>query len=258
MAHQKAALALITTLYTPEKMNAHESLRKVLQWYARFDIFVGILSGSATQLDREWFSSHHECYKQKCEEFPDQIPWKYEERYAWIRLTGYDMRAFMRKRTQGELSDEEFENQLAGFDETIKNIDTSLDPMLMDESKKLADISEGRTRDPDDIVDPFEPNILYGDDLFDTNIVIHDLMGYKLLYINQVGVATGKHDPAMCREIALKQCQLYEAVTMYSGSPPGLRFGIQAGLALCLLFVRESEKEIWWARKQLAEIEEKG
>ena len=130
MNHQKAALALITTLYTPEKMCTHESLRKVLQWYARFDIFVGILSGRATQMGREWFAKQAEFYQKQCEEHPDVLAWIYEERYSWARLTGYDLRLFMRKRSMNEMDDDDFQKQLEVFDNLVENIYTDLNPLL--------------------------------------------------------------------------------------------------------------------------------
>ncbi|KIW06043.1 uncharacterized protein PV09_03219 [Verruconis gallopava] len=258
MNHQTAALTLITTLYTPEKMCAHESLRKVFQWYARFDVFVGILSGAASQLGREWFASQLDFYQKQCEEHPESLTWKYEERYAWARLTGFDLRAFMRKKALGELSEEDFTKQLAVFEDQVENIYTNIHPMLRDDSKRLEDISEGRTKSPDDIVDPYEPNVLYGGELFDTNLVIHDMISFEMLYKNMIASTTGKFDLGEIRATCLRECQLYKAVTLYSGSPPGIRFGMQAGLALCILFLRANEKEIWWARKQFAEIEAKG
>lgn len=258
MNHQKAALALITTLYTPEKMCTHESLRKVLQWYARFDIFVGILSGRATQMEREWFVKQADFYQKQCEEHPDVLAWIYEERYSWARLTGYDLRAFMRKKAMNEISDEDFQKQLEIFDNLVENIYTDLNPLLTEDSKRLADISDGRAKDPDDIVDPYEPNVLFGGDLYDTNMVLHDMIGFELLYRNLVGMATGKFDNAAIRKTCLRQCQLYEAATLYSGSPPGIRFSMQAGLALSILFLRANEQEVWWARKAFAEIETNG
>jgi hypothetical protein len=258
MSHQNAALTLITTLYTPEKMLMHECLRKVLQWYSRFDVFVGILSGTATQLGREWFVSQFDFYQQQYKAHPGVLAWIYEERYAWARLTGYDLRTFMRRNAQGELSEEEFQEQLNVYDNIVENLYNDLDPLIMDPSKRVANICEGRTKDVDDIVDPYEPNILYNSELYDTNFVIHDMIGFELLYKNQVGVATGKFDIDTIRKICLKQCQLYEAATLWSESPPGVRFGMQAGLALCILFLRANEQEVWWARKQFAKIEMKG
>lgn len=258
MSHQKAALALITTLYTPEKMCDHESLRKVLQWYARFDIFVGILSGSATQLGREWFVSQFEFYKKQCEEHPGELAWLYEDRYAWSRLTGYDLRAFMRRRAAGELGDAEFNEKLEYYDKLVERIYDDVHPLLRDDSKRIADIAEGRKPDAEDIVNPYEPNVLFGGDLYETNMVVHDMIGFELLYRNLVGMATGKFDNDAIRKTCLRQCQLYEAATLYSGSPPGIRFSMQAGLALSILFLRANEKEVWWARRAFAQIETNG
>lgn len=209
-------------------------------------------------MEREWFVKQADFYQKQCEEHPDVLAWIYEERYSWARLTGYDLRAFMRKKAMNEISDEDFQKQLEIFDNLVENIYTDLNPLLTEDSKRLADISDGRAKDPDDIVDPYEPNVLFGGDLYDTNMVLHDMIGFELLYRNLVGMATGKFDNAAIRKTCLRQCQLYEAATLYSGSPPGIRFSMQAGLALSILFLRANEQEVWWARKAFAEIETNG
>jgi hypothetical protein len=209
-------------------------------------------------MGREWFVKQAEFYQKQCEEHPEGLEWIYEERYSWARLTGYDLRALMRKRAMNELSEAEFQEQLEAFDKIVENIYSDINPLLTDDSQRIADFSGGRVKDPDDIVDPFEPNILFGGRLYDTNMVIHDMIGFELLYRNLVGMATGRFDNAAIRKTCLRQCQLYEAATLYSGSPPGIRFSMQAGLALSILFLRANENEIWWARRAFAEIETSG
>lgn len=258
MSHQKAALSLITELYTPQKMLAHESLRKIFHWYTRFDIFVGIIAGKATQMGREWFLSQHDFYKQQCKDHPEVLAWKYEERFAWVRLTGFDMRQLMAKRTEGRISIEEFQRQLDVFDNIIRTLVLDLDPALVDPSKRILDISEGRPKDPDNIVDPFAPNLIYGGEHFDTNVLVHDLLGFELMYLTQLGMISGKADHAGMRDVCLRMCQIYEGSMLYSKKPHGAIFGMQAGLALSTLFLHPGDQETWWARRKLAEIEANG
>jgi hypothetical protein len=258
MSHQKAAFQLITQLYTPETILKNDSLRKTLHWYIRFDTFVGIMSGTGTQLPREWFEKQHTFFLQQCHEFPNDLTTKYEERFAWIRLTGYDMSQLVRNRARGAISEENFFQQIDLFRQRLLGFRSALHPDLKDPSKLILDISEGRTRDPEDIVDPYEPNLLFGGDIFDTNILLLDFYGFELIFNNQLAALEGKPDPVGARNTALKICQTFEAIQFYSGSPPGIVLGMQAGLALALLFLRQEDKEIMWSRRKIASIEALG
>lgn len=258
MSHQKAAYKLITQLYTPETIMRNDILRKTLHWYIRFDTFVGIMSGTGTQLPREWFQSQHTFFAQQCQELPNDLTAKYEERFAWIRLTGYDMSQLVRNRARATISEEDFFNKIELFHHRVLGFRAALHPALKDPSKLMPDISEGRMRDPDDIVDPFEPNILFGGDIFETNILLLDFYGFELIFNNQLAALEGKPDPIGARKTAMKICQTFEAIQEYSGSPPGIVLGMQAGLALAVLFLPQEEKEIMWSRRKIATIEALG
>jgi hypothetical protein len=258
MSHQKAAHLLITTLYTPQTMMKNDFLRKTLHWYIRFDTFVGIMSGTGTQLAHEWFEVQHRYFAEQCEAFPADLALKYEERFAWVRLTGLNMSQLIRRQAQGLISVEEFKSQLDLFHQRVLGFRDALHPMLTDRSKLVYDISNGRTRDPDDIVDPYEPNLLYGGDRFETNILLLDFYGFELIFNNQLASLQGKPDPAGARKCALKIGQTFEAMQYYEGSPPGIVLGMQAGLALAVLFLHQDEREIMWGRRKIATIEALG
>jgi hypothetical protein len=257
MSHQKAALSLITELYTPQSINANESLRKIFHWYIRFDTFVGILSGSGTQLGREWLAVQHEFYVKKCNEEPNDLHWKYEEKWAWIRLTGHTLSDLGKRKAQNTISEEELHRSFSNFEKEVSGLMDDLHPSLTDRSKLVKDFPP-RPHDFDSIVNPYEPGLLFGDDIFDTNMLAHDLYGYQLLFKNQMGTVRGTFDAAEMRRLAFKMCQLFEALKVYPGSPAGIQLGMQAGHALSLLFLRQDEKEIMWGRKSLAEIEAQG
>jgi hypothetical protein len=258
MGHQKAAFSLITQMYTPQTINANESLRKILQWYIRYDTYVGILSGSGTQLGREWFDVHHKFFIQQCHEYPDEVCWKYEERFAWIRITGFDLIRLLAGKARNSISEDEYSQHIEIFQREVASLYDSISPALKDSSKLIKSFPVTRSYDPDDICDPYKPNLLYSGDIFDTNVLLYDLYGFELLFKNQIGTLEGRFDAVEMREIASKMCQTYEAIEYYPDSPAGITIGIQAGLALSLLFLRQDDREIMWARKKLASIEAQG
>lgn len=257
MRHQKAALALITKLYTPKSINANESLRKIFQWYIRFDTFVGLLSGSGVQISFDWIKAHHDFYVEQCSKEPDELYWKYEERWAFIRLTGQQVGDLGKRRAQNAISEQDFKDSFASCAKDVWALTDNLHPSLTDRSKLIKDFPS-RPDDFDSIVDPYEPDLLYGGDIYDTNMLIHDLIAYQTYFKQHMGNLQGTHDAVEMRKMACKMCQIYEALKIYPGSPAGIQLGMQAGQAYSVLFLRQNEKEIMWGRRTMAEIEAGG
>ncbi|QDS69244.1 hypothetical protein FKW77_001785 [Venturia effusa] len=257
MRHQKAALALITKLYTPESINANESLRKIFQWYIRFDTFIGLLSGSGVQIGLDWIVAQHDFYVKQCSKDPDELYWKYEERWAQIRRTGQTLSHLGKCKAQNAITEEEFKESFSSCAKDVYALTENLHPSLTDRSKLIKDFPS-RPDDFDSIVDPYEPDLLYGGDIYDTNVLIHDLIAYQTYFKQHIGNVQGVQDDIGMRKMAFKMCQIYEALKIYPGSPAGIQLGMQAGQAFSVLFLRQNEKEIMWARRSLAEIEAGG
>lgn len=256
MRHQKAALSLITKLYTPQSINANESLRKIFQWYIRFDTFVGLISGSGVQMGRDWIEAQHGFYVQQCSKEPEELYWKYEERWAWIRLTGQNLSDLGKRKAENTISEEEFNQSFLSYAREVSVMD-NLHPSLTDRSKLVKDFPS-RPDDFDSIVDPYEPDLLFGGDIYDTNMLIHDLIAYQTYFRSQISTLQGGFDAAGIRNMVLKMCQIYEALKIYPNSPAGIELGMQAGAAYSVFFLRQNEKEVMWGRKMLAEIEAGG
>lgn len=257
MRHQKAAMALITKLYTPESINANESLRKIFQWYIRFDTFVGLLSGSGVQISLDWIEAQHEFYVKQCSKEPEELYWKYEERWALIRLTGQTLTDLGKRRAQNVISEQEFKESFSSCAKNVSTLMDNLHPSLTDRSKLVKDFPL-RPDNFDSVVDPYETDLLYGGDIYDTNMLIHDLIAYQTYFKQHIGNVQGIHDAVEMRKMALKMCQIYEALKIYPGSPAGIEIGMQAGQAYSILFLRQNEKEIMWGRRKMAEIEAGG
>lgn len=256
MGHQKAAYEILTRLYTPQTITQTELLRKVLLWYIRFDLFVGFQSGGESVLGREWYVVMHDYYAQKAHEDPDDLTLKYEERFAYSRLVAKDSSDLFARKAKGLLSDEAFMAQLPILDEQVKNLDKNIDPVLLDPSGYITNFP-GKP-DPEGIVNPYEPNVIWDGSQWTSNYLLLDMWGIIFVYNIQVSMAMRKpFDPSMAQK-AYRVAQVFEAVCAYPNGPPGAIIEAQASLAIATLFLPKDPKTVQWCRRTFAKIESAG
>ncbi|KAF2019313.1 hypothetical protein BU24DRAFT_116978 [Aaosphaeria arxii CBS 175.79] len=256
MGHQKAAYEILTRLYTPQTITQTELLRKVLLWYIRFDLFVGFQSGGEAVLSRDWYVVMHDYYAQRAREDPDNITLKYEERFAHSRLVAKDSSDLFARKAKGLLSDEDFMRQLPGLTESVMSLDKNIDPALLDPKDYVTDFHG--TPDPENIVNPYEPNIIWGDDRWTSNYLLFDMYGIMFMYQVQISMASRKpFDPELTK-LAYRVCQVFQAVTEYPKAPPGAIIEAQATMAIAILFLPKDPKTVQWCRRTFARIESSG
>ncbi|KAF2475639.1 uncharacterized protein BDR25DRAFT_211783 [Lindgomyces ingoldianus] len=256
MGHQKAAYQILKKLYTPQTITKSELLRKVLLWYVRFDLFVGFQSGAEAVLGQEWYVSIHDFYVHQARENPENITLKYEERFAYSRLVAKDFNDLFARRSKGQLTDEAFMTQLGEIDQRVKGLDKNIDPILFDPSGYITDFSG--TPDPDDIVNPYEPNIIWQGQQWTSNYLLLDSWGIMFMYNIQCSLALRRPIDPDVGEKAYRAAQTFEAVTMYPKAPPGAIIEAQACLAIATLFLPKDPKTIQWCRRTFAKIESAG
>jgi hypothetical protein len=256
MGHQKAAYGILTRLYTPQTITETELLRKVLLWYIRFDLFVGFQSGGESVLGREWYVVMHHYYAEKARESPEDINLKYEERFAYSRLVAKDSSDLFARKAKGLLSDEAFMLQLPILDEQVKNLEKNIDPALLDPSGYVTEFP-GKA-DPDGIVNPYEPNVIWDGPQWTSNFLLLDTWGIVFVYNIQISMAMRiPFDPSLT-EKAYRAAQIFEAVCAYPNGPPGAIIEAQATLAIATLFLPKDPKTIQWSRRTFAKIESAG
>jgi hypothetical protein len=256
MGHQKAAYEILTRLYTPETITQSELLRKVLLWYIRFDLFVGFQSGGESVLGREWYVAVHEYYVNQAREDPDNLTLKYEERFAHSRLVAKESSDLFARKAKGLLSDEEFMTELPRVAERVNNLDKIIDPVLLDPTDYITDFS-GKP-DPDDIVNPYEPNVIWGGSRWTSNYLLLDMYGIIFMYHIQVSLALRKpFDPELGKK-AYRVAQVFEAVCEHPDRPHGAIIEAQSSLAIATLFLPKDPKTIAWCRRTFAKIESSG
>lgn len=254
--HQKAAYEILTRLYTPETITQTELLRKVLLWYVRFDLFVGFQSGGESVLGREWYVAVHDYYCKQAREHPENLDLKYEKRFAYSRLVAKDSNDLFARKAKGLLTDEEFLEQLPALTECVNSLDKTVDPVLLDPSDYVTDMVG--TPDPEDIVDPYAPNVIWKEPRWTSNYLVMDMYGIIFMFHIQVSLALRKPFPPDLPEKAHRVAQIFEAVCKYPEAPPGAIIEAQACLAIATLFLPKDQKSIQWCRRTFTKIESSG
>ncbi|KAF2455024.1 hypothetical protein BDY21DRAFT_290284, partial [Lineolata rhizophorae] len=258
MSHQKAACEIITELYTPETIMQNETRRKIIQWYMRYDIFAGLMAGYETVLTRDWFTACADYYEAQALEHPDDLGLKFEERLALSRLLATDIAILFAQKGKGTITDADFAAEARSLQQQMAAWERDIDPRMKDPAKLVTDFSGAPPRDPDDIVDPYAGDFLFGGDLFTTNFALQDYWAVDLMFKSQLAAARGNLADPELRDIAFKLCHMFEAIELYPHSPVGSVVAVQAGLGMACLFLPKDQKHTMWARRKLATVESKG
>jgi hypothetical protein len=256
LGHQKAAFELLTRLYTPETITQSDFLLKVLLWYIRFDLFVGFQSGGEAVLGREWYEAVHKCYVEKIRNNPDDIGMQYEERFANSRLVAKDSNDLFARTSKGLIAPQDFMAQLPAMKERVDSLRTDLTPSLTDPCHKVH--SMPGTPDPEDIVNPYEPDLIWGGPLWTSNFLHLDMWGIQFMFNISYSMATKQpFDPELASE-AYKAVQVFEAMCAYPEAPPGALLEAQVSFAIAIIFLPKDQKTVQWVRRTFAKIEASG
>jgi hypothetical protein len=256
MGHQKAAFEMLTRLYTPESITQSDFLLKVILWYIRFDLFVGFQSGGEAVLGREWYEAVHQCYVRKVQENPDDVGLKYEERFAHSRLVAKESNDLFARTGKGLISPQDFMAQLPILKEKVMALETNLGATLMDPSYKVNNIPG--EADPNDIVNPYEPNVIWGGSRWTSNYLCLDMWGIVFMFNISASMALRQpFDPEITQK-AYRAIQTFEAMCAYPEAPLGTLIEAQVCFAIATLFLPKDPKTVHWTRRVFAKIEASG
>jgi hypothetical protein len=256
MGHQKAAFELLTRLYTPQTITKSDFLCKVLLWYIRFDLFVGFQSGGEAVLGREWYEAVHNCYDQKVRDNPDDIGMQYEECFAYSRLVAKDSNDLFARTGKGLVSPQEFMQQLPQLKERVESLFQQVGPQLTDPDYKIKDIP-GK-RDPDDVVDPYEPDVIWSGPLWTTNYLYLDIYGILFMFHISASMALKQPFSPELTKSAYRAVQTFEAICAYPEAPPGALLEAQVCFAIATIFLPKDQKTVQSIRRTFAKIETAG
>ena len=257
-SHQKAAYKILTELFTPQTMMQSDMTRIIFDWYSRFDLFAGFLAGSKAVLSRHWFVVYHGYYLDQVRQYPADLVAKMDEAIADYRLLAMELMSLFADRERGDVCEEEFLQAIATLTLRFNAWHDDMDPGLTDPAHRVTDFTGARARDPDDIVDPCAPGVLFGGELWRMNYALLGWCSTDMMIKQQTAKLTGTTPPAELTDLALQVCQRFEAIEYWPGSPKGSLLSAQSSLGIAVLILPKDERHTMWFRKKFALVESMG
>lgn len=256
--HQKAAYSMLSEIYSAESIMETEVRRKMLSWYARFDLFAGLMSGYETVLGREWFLANEQYYLRQTELYPEDTDRRIELAIASHRLMAMDMALLFAKLPRGDISVQDFATENELLASRIASWKEGLDPLLADTRFLVTSIRGVSAQDVEDIANPYKPGTLYSGPLWSLNFLLLDGTALMLMRKYQTSLILQQPAPPDLRSLASDMCRIFEAIELWPGSYPGSLVAAQATLGIATLFLPKDERHTMWCRQKLAAIERKG
>ncbi|POR37548.1 Uncharacterized protein TPAR_02253 [Tolypocladium paradoxum] len=252
MGHQKAALEIITQIFTPENVMNTAVGRMCLNWYSRYDNYVAIMGGFPTELPREWFNTMAEYTQAKVANNPGDLRWKIEDRSVRLRLITYDMSMLYARGSRGQISPEDFTCEHNRITQRLVEWKTTWDPALVDPRYLVTDFSYRKPIDPGDIVDPYKPGVLFKPPLFTTTLISAEWHSILIMHLTQSAntppmqlfMELGKH--------AYAACQYFESVQLWPLKPKGSLISLHPCISIAALFLPQDLRHQMWIRRKFA------
>jgi hypothetical protein len=259
MGHQRAAFEVFTQLFTPESAMQSPTGRMIFAWYARFDVFVGIMGRFETALPRVWFSTFVEYCDSQAAAEPEKPVWKIEACSARLRLISMEMSILFSKGARSELSGDAYFAEHQRLAKELQDWKDGWDPALTDPALLVTEFSNERALYPnDDIVNPFAPGVLFKQPLFASTLLTCEWHSIVIMHESQAGMLADEDQPPNLGERAYAICQIFEAIELWTSAPNGSLFVTQACLAIAALFVPRDTRHHMWIRRKFALLEAMG
>ncbi|KAI2624260.1 hypothetical protein GGR54DRAFT_568347 [Hypoxylon sp. NC1633] len=258
MGHQKAALEILTRLFTPQTVMNSATARNLLTWYIRFDVFVGMVGGFETNLPREWFSVVVQFCREQVEHDPQNLGMKTELHASALRLISRDMSILYARGGRGEISGNDFTAEYDRMTSRLYEWRAKLDPALTDPNSLVTDFKHKVPLNEDDIVDPYKPGYLHDFPLFSTTVLTAEWHSIVVMHRSQKAFALQQEPSDELRRLAYAICEIFEAVQLWPSSPNGALIPIQACLSIAALFLPRDTRHHMWLRRKYAITESLG
>ncbi|KAG6255919.1 hypothetical protein E4U24_006305 [Claviceps purpurea] len=256
--HQKAAFQVICKLYNPESILETAIGRACLDWYSRYDCFVALMGGFPTDMPKEWFDSMNTYYKSRVLSNPDDLNCKISLRSTELRTISYEMSMLYARGSRGQIETEEFLREHSNITEKLLEWKSTWESILLTPEYLVTDFSYRIKTDPEDIVDPYMPGLLYTGPLFTTTLINTEWESIMIMHLSQSSDAPAEQVFAEMAKHAYTVCQYFETVEYWPLKPKGALIPLQCCLSLASLFLPRDLRHQMWARRKLAMLETMG
>ncbi|KAL4943300.1 hypothetical protein BDV06DRAFT_140679 [Aspergillus oleicola] len=254
--HHQAAHALIRELLTPESAGADNDHRHLFEWYARFDVVAGIVSGNELVLGRDWYIAREEYDAAEAARYPDDIEKQLAFTSSINRRFGLEMASLYAKLSSGMIELGEFmvdNDKLGQSLERISNILSRFATKYVVESYPN---QEPLTED--DFVDPYVPGGLHYGPLWDVNFAWIDFWSTKAMWKFQFMMATQQGAMEELLDLSLEQARLIETMERWPDKEKSYVFGFKNSIGMTSMFLPREDRYLNWSRRVFAHIEGNG
>lgn len=235
-----------------------ETRRKIINWYIRFDLFAGIMSGAETALGREWFAAAADFYRRQIKDRPQDLGAQFEEYFATSRLIATDVTLLFASKTRDTVSDTEFLAEMEKLSMTLDDHNQRIEGAFRDISQFARSLPRAPITSEDDTLGTCDPNILYTGDLSTMNLVMMDQWAIHLMFKYQRTLALGQVSSPDLTRLAMRKAKLFEAIQNGDEGNPAAVLGCQASLGVLALFLPKDSQHTMWCRRKFADIENLG
>ncbi|KAL3466387.1 hypothetical protein BJX64DRAFT_250764 [Aspergillus heterothallicus] len=254
--HHQAAHALIRELLTPETASFDEIHRHLFEWYARFDIVAGLVSGNEMVLGRDWYIAREEYDAKEAANHPDDIEKQLAFTSSVNRRFGLEMASLYAKLSRGMIDFGDFLVQNEQLGQTLDRISEVLSRFATEYVIQVFPDQKPLTEE--DIVDPYIPGGLHYGPLWDVNFAWIDFYSTKAMYKFQFLSATQQGSMEELMSLSFEQARLIETIERWPDKEKGYVFGFKNSITMASMFFPRDPKHLMWCRRTFALMEQNG
>ncbi|KAL2793560.1 hypothetical protein BJX66DRAFT_223065 [Aspergillus keveii] len=254
--HHQAAHVLIRELLTPESASFDDVHRHLFEWYARFDIVAGLVSGNEMVLGRDWYIVREEYDAKEAANHPDDIEKQLALTSSINRRFGLEMASLYAKLSRGMI---DFGDFLAQNEQLGQNLDRVRDILSRFATQYIIQTyPDQKPLTKDDIVDPYIPGGLHYGPLWDANFAWIDYYSTKAMYKFQFLTATQQGSMEELMALSFEQARLIETIERWPDKEKGYVFGFKNSITMASMFFPRDNKHLMWCRRTFALMEQSG
>lgn len=216
------------------------------------------MGGFPTDMPKEWFDSMNTYYKSCVLANPDDLNCKISLRSTELRTISYEMSMLYARGSRGQIETEEFLREHSSITEKLLEWKSTWESILLTPEYLVTDFSYRIKTDPEDIVDPYMPGLLYTGPLFTTTLINTEWESIMIMHLSQSSDAPAEQVFAEMAKHAYTVCQYFETVEYWPLKPKGALIPLQCCLSLASLFLPRDLRHQMWARRKLAMLETMG
>ncbi|EGX91188.1 C6 finger domain protein, putative [Cordyceps militaris CM01] len=258
MGHQRAALELLTKLFTPQTIMETRIGQICLTWFSRFDAAMSFLRTGQSKFPRDWLTEAATYYRERINDEPTELRWRAEERLTRLHIIRYDVSVLLSSVAEGEISESKFSEQHEHITTRLIKWRDTWDPMLTAPKYAVQDYSWRPATDPDDIIDPCEPGLLYNPPLISSTIALVEWHSLMILHMSLAKTVPREKLKGDQLRHGYALCQLFEALEYWPSTPRGILSSLGIPMVLVAFVLPRDMRHRTWLWRKLALLETMG